>query len=105
MLIFEPLSSSEGNVSYLGAWAVPVQADGFNSALSPVVYGDIALSIKTQYNSNSKISSSTTTIRSNNSTSCIINTSETNSSRNTASNSSCSTSIRSSRLVIVTIVQ
>ena len=30
--------------------AVPVQSDGFNNALSPVVYGDIALSIDTQYN-------------------------------------------------------
>ena len=30
--------------------AVPVQSDRFNSALSPVVYGDIALSINTQYN-------------------------------------------------------
>ena len=28
---------------------VPVQSDGFNSALSPVVYGDIALSINTHY--------------------------------------------------------
>ena len=27
-----------------------VQSDGSNSALRPVVYGDIALSIKTQYN-------------------------------------------------------
>ena len=27
-----------------------MQSDGFNSALSPVVYGDIALSINTQYN-------------------------------------------------------
>ena len=30
--------------------AVSVQLDGFNSALSPVVYGDIVLSINTQYN-------------------------------------------------------
>ena len=30
--------------------AVPVQFDWLNSALSPVVYGDIALSINTQYN-------------------------------------------------------
>ena len=29
--------------------AVPVQLDGFNSSLNPVVYGDIALSINTQY--------------------------------------------------------
>ena len=27
-----------------------MQPDGFNGALSPVVYGDIALSINTQYN-------------------------------------------------------
>ena len=27
-----------------------IQSNGSNSALSPVVYGDIALSIKTQYN-------------------------------------------------------
>ena len=26
-----------------------MQSDGFNSALSPVVYGDIALSINTHY--------------------------------------------------------
>ena len=31
-------------------WTVPVQSDRLNSALSPVVYGDIALSINTQYN-------------------------------------------------------
>ena len=31
-------------------WVLPVQSDGFNSALSPVVYGDIALNINTQYN-------------------------------------------------------
>ena len=29
-----------------------MQSDGFNSALSPVVYGDIALSVNTQYNTN-----------------------------------------------------
>ena len=29
---------------------VKYQSDGFNSALSPVVYGDIVLSINTQYN-------------------------------------------------------
>ena len=34
--------------------AVPVQSDGFNSALSPVVYGDIALSINTQYKKKEK---------------------------------------------------
>ena len=44
-----------GNVSYLRGWAVPVQSDGFNSALSPVVYGDIALSINTQYNTKIKV--------------------------------------------------
>ena len=27
-----------------------MQSDGFNSVLSPVVYGDIALCIHTQYN-------------------------------------------------------
>ena len=27
-----------------------MQSDGFNSALSPVVHGDIALSMNTQYN-------------------------------------------------------
>ena len=27
-----------------------MQSDGFNSALSPVAYGDIVLSINTQYN-------------------------------------------------------
>ena len=31
------------------SWAVAVQSDGLNSALSPVVYGDIALSINTHY--------------------------------------------------------
>ena len=29
---------------------IPVQLDWLNSAVSPVVYGDIAPSIKTQYN-------------------------------------------------------
>ena len=29
--------------------AVPVQSDGINSTLSPVVYGDIVLSINTHY--------------------------------------------------------
>ena len=33
-------------MSYLSVGTVPVQLDGLNSALSPVVYGDIALSIK-----------------------------------------------------------
>ena len=35
--------------------AVPVQSDGFNSALSPVVYGDIMLSINTLYNTILKV--------------------------------------------------
>ena len=47
MVILEPLSSSQGNPSYLSVGAVPVQSDGLDSALSPVVYGDIALSINT----------------------------------------------------------
>ena len=35
--------------------AIPVQSDGFNSTLCPVVFGDIALSINTiQYNTKSK---------------------------------------------------
>ena len=34
-------------MSYLRVGAVPVQVDWLNSALSPVVYGDIALSINT----------------------------------------------------------
>ena len=38
-----------GEYQLLVSWAVPVQLDGLNSALSPVVYGDIALSIDTQY--------------------------------------------------------
>ena len=33
-------------MSYLRVGAVPVQSDGLNSTLSPVVYGDIALHIK-----------------------------------------------------------
>ena len=36
--------------------AVPVQLDGFNSALSPVVYGDIAPSINTKYNTIDEVS-------------------------------------------------
>ena len=35
--------------------SVPVQSDWLNSALSPVVYGDIALSINTQYKIQSRI--------------------------------------------------
>ena len=31
---------------YLSVETVPVQSDGLNSSPSPVVYGDIALSIK-----------------------------------------------------------
>ena len=33
-------------MSYLSVGTVPVQSDGLNSTLSPVVYRDIALSIK-----------------------------------------------------------
>ena len=33
-------------MSYLSVGTVPVQSDVLNSARSPVVYGDIALSIK-----------------------------------------------------------
>ena len=33
-----------------------MQSDGLNSALSPVVYGDIALSINTQYNTTTNTS-------------------------------------------------
>ena len=33
-------------MSYLSVGTVPVQLDVLNSALSPVAYGDIALSIK-----------------------------------------------------------
>ena len=33
-------------MSYLSVVTVPVQSDGLNSALSPIVSGDIALSIK-----------------------------------------------------------
>ena len=50
MVILEPLSFSLGNVSYLCVGAVPMQSDWLNSALNPVVYGDIAGSINTQYN-------------------------------------------------------
>ena len=49
MVILEPLSFSQGNVSHLRTWAVFVQSDRSNSALSPVVQGDIALTIKIQY--------------------------------------------------------
>ena len=45
MVILEPQSFSEGNVSNLRAWAVLVQSDGSYRVLSPVVHGDIALSI------------------------------------------------------------
>ena len=38
------------NLSNLRAWAVLVQPDGSYSTLSPVVYGDIVLSINSQYN-------------------------------------------------------
>ena len=40
--------SQLGECQLLGAGAGPVQLDWLNSALSPVVYGDIALSINTQ---------------------------------------------------------
>ena len=33
-------------MSYLSVGTVRVQSDGLNSALSPVIYGDVALSIK-----------------------------------------------------------
>ena len=46
MVILEPLSFSSGNVSYLSVGTVLVQLEWLNSALSPVVYGDIAPSIK-----------------------------------------------------------
>ena len=39
----------------LVSWTVLVQSDGLNSALSPVLYGDIALSIDTQYNNNNMV--------------------------------------------------
>ena len=54
MVILEPLSFSSGNVSYLRAWAVLVLSNGLNSALSPVVHGDIVLSINTQYKKKGK---------------------------------------------------
>ena len=41
-------------MSYLSVGTVPVQSDGLNTALSPVVYGDIALSIKINTNTNYK---------------------------------------------------
>ena len=49
MVILEPLSFSQGNVSHLRAWAVLVQSDGLFHALSPVVHGDIVPSINTKY--------------------------------------------------------
>ena len=51
----------KASVFQLGEWqlleglAVLVQSNGSNSALSSVVYGDIALSINTQYKYNAKI--------------------------------------------------
>ena len=51
MLVFTPSKNIMlGECQLLVSWAVPVQLDWLNSALSPVVYGDIALSINTQYN-------------------------------------------------------
>ena len=35
-------------MSNLGAWAVLVQSDGLHNASTPVVHGDIALSINTK---------------------------------------------------------
>ena len=44
-----------GECQLLVSWGtVPVQSDGLNGALSPVVYGDMALSINTQYNTEGK---------------------------------------------------
>ena len=42
-------------MSYLWVGTVPVQSDGLNSALIPVVYGDIALSIKSKYTNTHKM--------------------------------------------------
>ena len=42
-------------MSYLCVGAVPVQWDWLNSALSPVVYGDIALSINTYKKKKKKV--------------------------------------------------
>ena len=36
-------------MSYFCVGAVPVESDWLNNTLSPVVYGDIALSINTHY--------------------------------------------------------
>ena len=41
-------------MSYLWVGTVPLQLDGLNSALTPVVYGDIALSIKNIYTKNTQ---------------------------------------------------
>ena len=46
--LYTPLSSV--GECHLRAWAILILLDGPNSALSPVVYGDIELSINTQYN-------------------------------------------------------
>ena len=48
MVILEPLSFSYGNGSYLRARAVLAQLDGLNGALSPLEYGDVALSSNSQ---------------------------------------------------------
>ena len=48
MVIFESLSFSQGIVSHLIAWVVLVQLDRSYSSLSPVIHGDIALSINTK---------------------------------------------------------
>ena len=42
-------------MSYLSVGTVPVQSDVLNSTLSPVVYGDIALSIKINTHKNIQI--------------------------------------------------
>ena len=49
MVILESLSFSYGNASHYELGLYLVQSNGSNSALSPVVYGDIALSIKIKY--------------------------------------------------------
>ena len=46
-------------MSYLSVGTVPLQSDVLNSALSPVVYGDIALSIKINTHPKKKFESAT----------------------------------------------
>ena len=51
MVILDPLPFSYGSVNNLRARAVLVQSDGLYNNLSPVLHGDIELSINTiQYN-------------------------------------------------------